>query len=719
MSVLSLSPAFAQEGDAAIDDPAKVQIDSLLGLINPYTPDSVKARLYYEASLVTGNITERLMYGERSMSLCKDTDTTLIVRNAAVMAYCYFALDKRDVLMPFLNKHIQLAAKSHNLYELQKLYKLKAMYFEMLNTYDSVFICYNMALEVCIRMKDTSQMAGCYMNLGLNYATKKYYAEAESNYKKAVELDSIIGAELELAVVYYNLGQLYSVNDKKEYLRAKEYLTKAIAIFEDQNAVVIRYVIAQYLAYDVLASVYIKMAQSDGVARYADSCLYYNKKARDYFQNAGYTDYYCYMAMTYAEYLIYCKRYNEALRFLLDLEQQINQNFTDLLDMYYDKLRRVYYEIGDYKNAYDVFEKNVRTSQRLYNDTTMNQMADAKSRQAVLIEKLKLENAEQVHKAETSRLRIMITSLIVGLVLVLLLIFYVGMALRIRQNANKVLSEKNNEISAQKDIIMEQWHAVESANNKILRSINYAKRIQTAAISKTEDVRALFPDSFIYYRPRDIVSGDFYYAAKCGRYSVMITADCTGHGIPGAFLSMLGISAVKEYCVSEDDAAAPGTILDRMRSFIKSTLVSEKEAVVADGMEMTICCYDFENMELRYAAANQTAYLVRRGELIKLKGDRMPVGRYIMEKDHFQTFEEPLEKGDVIYSCSDGIQDQQGGDDDTPYGKKLQVNVLVDFLLDNSSKPMDIQCATLDAFITEWRNGRPQVDDMTLIGIRV
>jgi len=157
-----------------------------------------------------------------------------------------------------------------------------------------------------------------------------------------------------------------------------------------------------------------------------------------------------------------------------------------------------------------------------------------------------------------------------------------------------------------------------------------------------------------------------------------------------------------------------------MRSFIKATLVSETPKFpIDDGMDMTICCYDFEKMELRYAAANQTAYLMRRGKVIKLKGDRMPVGRYIVERDHFHTLVQPLEKGDVIYSCSDGIQDQIGGQDDYIQGVKMQANTLIEFLLENYTKPMDEQSEILDAFVNEWRNGRPQVDDMTLIGVRV
>ena len=229
----------------------------------------------------------------------------------------------------------------------------------------------------------------------------------------------------------------------------------------------------------------------------------------------------------------------------------------------------------------------------------------------------------------------------------------------------------------------------------------------------------MFPENFVYYKPRDIVSGDYYRVASCGKYRVLITADCTGHGIPGAFLSMLGISALKEYCVTEDDAANPGIILDHMREFIKTTLVSSTKKTIDDGMDMTICSYDFAAMEMRYAAANQSAYIIRNGEAIRLKGDRMPVGRYVLDNKHFETHIQPIEHGDMIYTFSDGIQDQPGGELDNELGKKFLTKNLVKLLTEIAPKPLAEQRDIIDNTITKWRNGRPQVDDITMIGLRI
>jgi serine phosphatase RsbU (regulator of sigma subunit) len=284
---------------------------------------------------------------------------------------------------------------------------------------------------------------------------------------------------------------------------------------------------------------------------------------------------------------------------------------------------------------------------------------------------------------------------------------------------NKLLDERNSEIETQKNIITEQWQEVENVNKQLISSITYAERIQRAAVSSQADVNKIFPQNFVYYRPRNIVSGDYYRAVRCGRFSVMITADCTGHGIPGAFLSMLGISSLKEFMSKESDAENPGTVLDRMRNFIKTTLVSTSNNSIDDGMDMTICCFDFDNMKLHYAIANQTMVMIRNGKITRLKGDKMPVGRYILEKEHFQTMNLTIEKGDIFYMFSDGIEDQFGGEIINNTGSKLLLRNLETFLLEISSEPIENQKQLLHEKIENWRGNLPQIDDMTMVGIRI
>ncbi|MBQ3655557.1 MAG: serine/threonine-protein phosphatase [Bacteroidales bacterium] len=318
-----------------------------------------------------------------------------------------------------------------------------------------------------------------------------------------------------------------------------------------------------------------------------------------------------------------------------------------------------------------------------------------------VIEKNTSDWYDEINSWGAEHIELLLSMFAVSLILVIALIIAIYKIVKIKRKSESRLAEKNMEI---RDV-----------NQKMLASINYASRIQGAVISSIVDVKAIFPENFVLYRPRDIVGGDYYRAIRCGRYSVMITADCTGHGIPGALLSMLGISALREYLVTEYDAENPGTVLDRMRTFIKSTLVSTGRCMLDDGMDMTICSFDFEKMEIRYAIANQTALIIRGNNAIKLKGDSMPVGRYIAEKEHFQTLTVKIEKGDMVYMFSDGLQDQLGGNDN----KKFLLKNLITTLIDIHNEPLNEQRIALEQEIISWRGGISQIDDMTMVGIKV
>lgn len=298
-------------------------------------------------------------------------------------------------------------------------------------------------------------------------------------------------------------------------------------------------------------------------------------------------------------------------------------------------------------------------------------------------------------------INLLLSSFVVSVLLVIALFIVIYKIIIIKRKSESRLAEKNMEIR--------------EVNQKMLASVIYASRIQAAVISSIVDVKAIFPENFVLYRPRDIVGGDYYRAIRCGRYSVMITADCTGHGIPGALLSMLGVSALREYMVTEYDAENPGTVLDRIRTFIKSTLVAKDGRTLDDGMDMTICCFDFEKMEIRYAIANQTALILRGDNVIKLKGDSMPVGKYIVERTHFQTLTVNIEKGDMVYMFSDGLQDQLGGSN----CKKFLLKNLIATLVEIHNEPLNEQRIALEQEIIAWRGGISQIDDMTMVGIRV
>ena len=392
----------------------------------------------------------------------------------------------------------------------------------------------------------------------------------------------------------------------------------------------------------------------------------------------------------------------------------------------------MYAKLGDWKKAYLNSEDVLKYFRRTLNDSTMAATADSKTEQALIIERIKQENAERIHAEQQSRMTAINIALLIGLVLTIALAFSILRALKNKKRSNNELLVKNqllnsqkseieaqrDEIESQRDIISQQWKKVENYNKKILYSIHYAQQIQAAVIPSQKSIDAIFSENFVFYRPKNIVSGDFYSATQCGRYSVMITADCTGHGIPGAFLSMLGISAVKEYIASEADAEQPGIVLNKIRDFVKATLNTDDDAITSDGMDMTICCIDHQNTTLTYAIANQTAFIIHDGNGIRLKGDAMPLGRFLTKDRSFNTYTHPIAHGDMLYMFSDGIQDQIGYNE---FGEhhRFSSQRLLTTLEKIYHIPASKQLKIFTKALADWQRDLPQIDDMTLVGIRI
>ena len=705
-------------------DPTQPLVDSILALITPDMPDTAKARQYRNIGKISGTPDTVLKYSTLSLEYCNDSDWQLLSDNYDYISWSYYMKNEPRPSLDNIFKALSFSEKLNEKKLIANCYVSIAKCYSELNYRDSTFHYFNKAVDIYTEINDTAELAYTLRSIGFAKQSLGFTQSAIEYYTKAVELDSAVNNITYLAGDYKYLGM--AMNDKR---RTLVYLKKSLSLLEPINDDYYANIIKNETLQG-LASTYMKIAKETNVKEYADSAYIYIKRIGNTLLQLGEYDYHLIICQIYAEYLSFYGKNKEALNVLLENEKYLDDDVNNNeIAEYYELLSEIYTKLGEYKKALACYKKMHEYKTAYANDSTLNVLASFQTEQTVKIHEAEKRELE----AETHRLETIRSSLIIGLVLVLSVVVLIFRMLIIRRKANEELLHKNQkldqqnseilaqreEIEAQRDVITNQWHEVDNINKKLIDSINYARRIQYAAISLKTEVDKVFPQNMVFYRPCDIVSGDFYRVAQCGKYRVLIIADCTGHGIPGAFLSMLGISALKEFCVTEEDAANPGTILDRMRNFIKSTLVSDLKDAIDESMDMTVCSFDLEAMEMRYAIANQTAFVIRGGEAIKLQGDRMPVGRYIIEKEHFTTQTIQLQKGDVVYCFSDGIQDQLGGDSANEIGEKFLQKNLINFLTANYDKPFDTQQKLLDKTITNWSNGRPQIDDMTLIGIKV
>ena len=256
---------------------------------------------------------------------------------------------------------------------------------------------------------------------------------------------------------------------------------------------------------------------------------------------------------------------------------------------------------------------------------------------------------------------------------------------------------------------------IHEKNREITDSIHSAKRIQQALLASDTLLQKSLPEYFVLYKPKDIVSGDFYWANEIDNKFVLITADCTGHGVPGAFMSLLNISYLNE-AIIEKRINSPEKILEYVRSRIISSLNPEGSNIESkEGMDAVLCVYDFKNLWLRFACANNPLWILRKNELIIYKPDKMPVGMHYGEEKPYSVHTIGLRKGDIVYTFTDGYADQFGG----ATGDKFKYKALKELLLSIQSKTMAEQKEILDTTFENWKGDLEQVDDLLLIGIRI
>ena len=264
-----------------------------------------------------------------------------------------------------------------------------------------------------------------------------------------------------------------------------------------------------------------------------------------------------------------------------------------------------------------------------------------------------------------------------------------------------------NEKELTRDVLLVQ-------RRELMASLKYASFIQRAVLPNEKYLENTLSDHFILHKPRDIVSGDFYYCSRKEELIILAAGDCTGHGVPGALMSIMGVSFLNEI-LSARGPCKPGRILNLLRERVMNALHQRGEELEnKDAMDMALCVFDPTTSELQYAGANNPLYHIRNRVLTEIKADKMPVGINAIEEESFTNHSLQLKPGDIVYIFSDGYPDQFGG----PRNKKFKYGPLKELLITISDKPMEKQREELDQVIESWKGDEPQVDDILVFGIK-
>lgn len=581
------------------------------------------------------------------------------------------------------------------------------------------------SLKIQESIRDSVGIASANNYIGSIYWYQKAYNDALKHYKVAAQIFKNNGDLNGYGLVLNNIGMILEIQNDKT---AIDYYKQAIDIHKKtKNNEALSMALNNLGAFYQVQLKDLKAAESC----YRESMLINEKENNIDGLGLNYTN----IGVIKADLKDY-KGADEWLKKGIDLYKK--NKMPQGLIVIYEKIAQIYYDAGRYKEAFQYHTKYTKLNDSINLGDKLAEMEAkyGKEKHENEIELLKKDKV--VNELEIKRKQVIIYSSLIGSVLLLLFIVFIVRGYNAKKKANVLLEENNIQITHQKDIIEEK-------SKEITDSINYAKRIQYSLLASDKlleenlsslggTVRQLADGGgyFIFFKPKDVVSGDFYWGASAGSATnkkfILVTADSTGHGVPGAIMSMLNISCLNE-SVNADKLIQPAEILNATRKKIISHLSNDGSAEGGkDGMDCSLISFDFIGKKLTYSAANNPVWIVRSNfplegnasrtgdvEFISLMSDRMPIGKHDKDNVGFTQHDVDLKEGDMVYTFTDGFPDQFGG----PKGKKFKYKQLEELLISISQESLDAQREKLNEVFENWKGGLEQVDDVTIIGIRI
>lgn len=552
---------------------------------------------------------------------------------------------------------------------------------------------YNKALEFQLKtlkisenIKNNDYIINSNINLANLYRTKGDNEKAINYYNGVYKLATQINDTLSnYPNIFFGLGEIYAKNDLNKSLSYFNRLLNIATFLNDSN----------YISDANVGIAKINIAKKDynTAIKYLNKSLSINDDERK-------SDIYLSLGKVYfsqGKYESSKKYFNKSLELSkkIELKSMIMDN--------YQYIYKVDSANGDYLGAMESHKLYISYKDSLFNTENEKKMLATQMNFNFEKEKslitAKQEEQNKVSELNSKRQQIVIISTIILLVLVVFITVLVYRSYLQKNKANQVISH--------------QKELVEEKQKEILDNITYAKRIQTSRLPSQSFINENVKNNFIMFQPKDIVSGDFYWATTNHNKFYLATADCTGHGVSGSMMSMLNISILNEV-VNDKGISTTGDILNETRKEIIKSLNPNGNENVSDGMDCTLCAFDFENKTLEYSSANNNFYIVRNGEIINIKADKMPVGLGL-KSDSFNTHTIQLQSGDVVYTLSDGYCDQFGGENN----KKFKAKQFEQLLLTIQNKNMSEQKQILTDTFNNWTKGYEQTDDVLVIGIKI
>lgn len=614
-------------------------------------------------------------------------------------------------------------------------------------------------LKMREELGDQWGIAGANGNIGTVYQALKRYDKALEYHTKALKIFKELNLknpseenEFSIACCYVSISEVYQQFNKQD--DAMKYLNEAVRIFTKIN----------YKPY--ILSCMNNMGALLHNENKDKEALEYHSKALEISKEIGDKKAESDACFHIANIYLAEKNFKKTITYIersLSIAKEISSK--EDISLSYKLISQAYVVNNDYKRAFEYFVLYNNLKDTIYNEESARLITEMqtkfeteqKEQEIVLLNKDKMLQYSQLNKQ-----RIVIWFVMSGLFLAILIVFIVFRSLRITRKQkriiekqknmvdqkNNMLNQQNEEISsqrdeivAQRDIVNNQKEKIEGLYKEVTDSINYAKKIQDAIIPESEISRNILGEHFVLFKPKDIVSGDFYFAIKVNEWVIVAVADCTGHGVPGAFMSILGISFLNEI-VRKKEITRANHVLNELRIEVIHALKQRGESgEQKDGMDISLFAINPETRECQWAGANNPLCVITKNdssmqllsvgakslgkivspsvccndvELYELKGDKMPIAIYPKMKD-FTNHEFILQKDDCVYLFSDGYADQFGG----PNGRKFMTKQLKEMFVNVADKPIAEQKHILEQNFENWKSEKEQTDDVTILGFKI
>jgi len=591
----------------------------------------------------------------------------------------YYAYNAPNKAIRLANEFLIFGEKNDSAYIIDYCYQILGESYYLQDNFKKSLEYFKKFLGRQIEHNNKNGIGVGYNNLGIVYRAKDDYPRAIDCYEKAMQIYKAQGDTSGLSSTYNNLGVLHEHLNLFAQARDFYYQSLEIEMHHNDSAGI-------STSYLNLGGINLKLHKLD--------------KAIDFCNKS------------------------------IDICKSLDYKHT--IELNYEILYKTYKEIGDKSIALEYFEKYHKLKSERINEESNTQIAELEIKYQAdkQQQEIDLLNKEKSQKHLTNII------LIIGLILFTVQAIVLFIINKKRRKNNTILRNQNDnvliqneeieaqrdEIEAQRDEIQRQKNIADIQTKQIIKqnkditdSIEYAKHIQTALFPDKVTLHKVLKQGFCLFKPKDIVSGDFYWAAEIKSKSIIVAADCTGHGVPGAFMSLIGINFLNEI-VFDQDVLTPNEILNELRKRIIKTMIRANRVDESkDGMDISLVVIDHDEMTLEYAGAFNNLFYIREHMLDVIKADRMPIGISDKPISSFTNHIIKIKPDDIFYLLSDGYTDQFGG----KLRKKFRSGNLRNLLLDIHEKEMPEQKKVLHETFLNWKGDQPQVDDILVIGIKI